>query len=46
MKTESEINRFITELSHEDESLTVIVIAHRQETLDSCSRIIDIDKIR
>ena len=46
MKTESEINCFITELSHEDESLTVIVIAHRQETLDSCSRIIDIDKIR
>ena len=46
MKAESEINRFVTELSHEDESLTVIVIAHRQETLASCARIIDIDSVR
>lgn len=43
--TETEINGFISELAGEDPSLTVIVIAHRQETLDSCRRIIDLDNM-
>lgn len=43
--TENEINAFVRELSAADGGLTVIVIAHRQETLDSCKRIIDIEKI-
>ena len=42
---ENEINAFVRELSAADGGLTVIVIAHRQETLDSCKRIIDIEKI-
>ena len=42
---ENEINAFIRELSAADGDLTVIVIAHRQETLDSCKRIIDIEKL-
>ena len=45
VKAETEINRFITELSRTDASLTVIVIAHRQETLASCARIIDMDRL-
>ena len=45
VEAESEINRFFSGLSREDDSLTVIVIAHRQETLASCSRIIDLDRI-
>ena len=43
--TENEINAFVRELSAADGGLTVIVIAHRQETLDSCKRIIDIEKL-
>ena len=43
--TENEINAFVRELSAADGGLTVIVIAHRQETLDSCKRIINIEKI-
>lgn len=43
MKSESEINSFIRELTEEDTALTVIVIAHRPETLASCTRIIDLD---
>lgn len=43
MKSESEINSFIRELAEEDTALTVIVIAHRPETLASCNRIIDLD---
>lgn len=43
VKAENEINRFISELSDGDSSLTVIVIAHRRETLASCRRIIDLD---
>ena len=42
---ENEINAFVRELSAADGGLTVIVIAHRQETLDSCKRIIDIEKL-
>lgn len=42
-KSESEINSFIRELAEEDTALTVIVIAHRPETLASCTRIIDLD---
>ena len=42
---ENEINAFVRELSAADGGLTVIVIAHRQETLDSCKRIIDLETI-
>ena len=42
-EAESEINKFVSELSDDDSSLTVIVIAHRRETLASCRRIIDLD---
>lgn len=45
MKSESEINSFIRELAEEDTALTVIVIAHRPETLASCTRIIDLDSM-
>ena len=45
IKAEQEINSFISGLSDEDSSLTVVVIAHRQETLDSCAEIIDMDKL-
>ena len=44
-KSETEINKFVTELSDADNTLTVIVIAHRQETLSSCRRIIDLDAL-
>ena len=44
-ESESEINDFVTELSDEDNTLTVIVIAHRQETLCACRRIIDLDAL-
>ena len=44
VQTEQEINSFITGLSREDASLTVVVIAHRKETLASCRRVIDLDK--
>lgn len=44
-ESESEINNFVTELSDEDNTLTVIVIAHRQETLSACRRIIDLDAL-
>ena len=44
VKAEQEINRFVTELSEGDASLTVVVIAHRQETLASCRRVIDLDR--
>ena len=44
-ESESEINNFVTELSDEDNTLTVIVIAHRQETLCACRRIIDLDAL-
>ena len=43
MKSKSEINSFIRELAEDDSALTVIVIAHRPETLASCTRIIDLD---
>ena len=45
VEAEGEINRFVAGLSREDDSLTVIVIAHRRETLAPCSRIIDLDRI-
>ena len=44
-EAESEINAFIGEMSEMDGNLTVIVIAHRQETLDSCGRVIELEKL-
>lgn len=44
-EAESGINAFISELSEENPDLTVVVIAHRQETLASCRRIIDLDTL-
>ena len=45
VKAEAEINSFIAELSRVDSSLTVVVIAHRQETLASCRTVIDLDEL-
>lgn len=45
LESETQINSFISELSADDTSLTVVVIAHRQETLGSCRRIIDLDRL-
>lgn len=39
-RTERRINRAIEELSEADRSLTIVVIAHRESSLDYCDRII------
>lgn len=45
MEAETEIIRSISGLSEGDTSLTIIVIAHRRETLSACRRIIDLDAL-
>ncbi len=45
MEAETEIIRSISGLSEGDSSLTIIVIAHRRETLSACRRIIDLDAL-
>lgn len=42
VESEMEINRCIAGLMAQDDSVTVIVIAHRQETLAACRRVIDL----
>ena len=39
-KTEENINSAIRRLSTEDNSLTIIVIAHRESSLEYCDRVI------
>lgn len=39
-RTEERINRAIEELSQTDRSLTIVVIAHRESSLDYCDRIV------
>ena len=41
-RTEEEINRSIAELAARDEGLTLVVIAHRESSLEYCTRIITI----
>ena len=41
-RTEGEINRSIAELAARDEGLTLVVIAHRESSLEYCTRIITI----
>ena len=41
-RTEEEINRSVTELAARDEGLTLVVIAHRESSLEYCTRIITI----
>ena len=41
-RTEEEINRSIAELAAHDEGLTLVVIAHRESSLEYCTRIITI----
>ena len=41
--TEEEVNRAIARLAEAEKQLTLIVIAHRQTTLDYCERIITLD---
>lgn len=41
-RTEEEVNRSIAELSDENKELTIIVIAHRDSSLDYCDRVITI----
>lgn len=43
-RTEEEVNRSIAELSDANKELTIIVIAHRDSSLDYCGRIVTIGK--
>ena len=40
--TEEEINRSVAELAARDKGLTLVVIAHRESSLEYCTRIITI----
>ena len=42
--TEQSINRAIEHLSSANESLTIVVVAHRESSLDYCNRIITLEK--
>lgn len=42
--TEQSINRAIKELSSSNEELTIVVVAHRDSSLDYCDRIITLEK--
>lgn len=42
--TEEEINRSIAALAEHDSTMTIVVIAHRESTLEYCNRIITIEK--
>ena len=41
--TEQEINQSIARLARENQSLTLLVIAHRESSLEDCDRILTID---
>ena len=41
--TEEGINRSIAELSQHNRDLTIVVIAHRESSLEYCDRIITLD---
>ena len=41
-RTEEEINRSVAELAARDKGLTLVVIAHRESSLEYCTRIITI----
>ena len=43
--TEEEVNRAIARLADEQKELTLIVIAHRQTTLDYCNRVITLERM-
>lgn len=42
-RTEEGINRSIAELSQHNRDLTIVVIAHRESSLEYCDRIITLD---
>ena len=42
--TEQSINRAIEHLSASNKDLTIVVVAHRESSLDYCDRIITLDK--
>lgn len=42
--TELNINRAIEALSHRNKDLTIVIIAHRDSSLEGCDRIINIEK--
>ena len=42
--TEQSINRAIEHLSSSNKNLTIVVVAHRESSLDYCDRIITLDK--
>ena len=42
-RTEQEINHSIARLASENKSLTLLVIAHRESSLEACDRVITID---
>ena len=43
--TEHNINEAIERLSRENSELTIVIIAHRESSLDWCSRTINIDEL-
>lgn len=43
-RTEQEINHSIDRLAHENSSLTMLIIAHRESSLTACNRIINLNK--
>ena len=42
--TEQSINKAIEELSNSNKDLTIVVVAHRESSLDYCDRIITLEK--
>ena len=42
--TEQNINRAIEQLSSSNENLTIVIVAHRNSSLDCCDRIITLEK--
>lgn len=45
-RTESEINRALVELSEQCRELTILVIAHRETSLQVCDRVFDLENYR
>lgn len=43
-QTEEEVNRAIVRIAREQAGLTIVVIAHRESTLEYCDRILTLDK--
>ena len=42
-RTEENINTAIKRLSEEDKTLTIVIIAHRESSLEYCNRVITLE---